>query len=43
MITIGVETDGLFTIEEQHELHNLIPNSSLKFIESGDGHVKISF
>jgi homoserine O-acetyltransferase/O-succinyltransferase len=37
-LTKGVETDGLFTVEEQYELAELIPNSQLEFIKSGDGH-----
>lgn len=38
VITIGVETDGLFTVEEQYELGELIPNAQVELIQSGDGH-----
>lgn len=37
-LIIGVESDGLFTIEEQEELHQAMPNSQLKVITSPEGH-----
>ncbi|KAJ3119377.1 homoserine O- acetyltransferase [Nowakowskiella sp. JEL0407] len=37
-LVIGIETDGLFTISEQYELHECIPNSQLEVIQSEDGH-----
>ncbi|CAG8717461.1 42263_t:CDS:10 [Gigaspora margarita] len=35
---IGVESDGLFTISEQYELAEFIPNSEMITIKSPDGH-----
>ncbi len=35
---IGIASDGLFTIGEQYELADLIPNSEMAVIESADGH-----
>ncbi|RIB19186.1 homoserine O-acetyltransferase [Gigaspora rosea] len=35
---IGVESDGLFTISEQYELAEFIPNSDMITIKSPDGH-----
>ncbi|KAL1982267.1 hypothetical protein VTN96DRAFT_1576 [Rasamsonia emersonii] len=37
-LVIGIETDGLFTFEEQKELAAGIPNSRLKRIDSQEGH-----
>ncbi|KAJ1567478.1 homoserine O- acetyltransferase, partial [Nowakowskiella sp. JEL0078] len=37
-LVIGIETDGLFTISEQYEMSNNIPNSEIEIIESQDGH-----
>ncbi|KAJ1550991.1 homoserine O- acetyltransferase, partial [Nowakowskiella sp. JEL0078] len=34
----GIETDGLFTISEQYEMSDNIPNSEIEIIESQDGH-----
>jgi homoserine O-acetyltransferase len=36
--TAGVETDGLFTISEQYELSEHIPNSEIVIIHSFEGH-----
>ena len=35
---IGIESDGLFTFQEQEELATYIPNSRLKRIDSPEGH-----
>ncbi|CAG8710269.1 10835_t:CDS:10, partial [Dentiscutata erythropus] len=35
---IGIESDGLFTISEQYELAEFIPNSEMITIKSPDGH-----
>ncbi|CAG8611451.1 16804_t:CDS:2, partial [Racocetra persica] len=35
---IGIESDGLFTISEQYELAEFIPNSEMVTIKSLDGH-----
>ena len=37
-LIIGVETDGLFTPSEQHEIAEHIPGSELTIIPSSDGH-----
>ncbi|KAJ3320920.1 homoserine O- acetyltransferase [Boothiomyces sp. JEL0866] len=37
-LVIGVDSDGLFTVEEQYELGNGIPNSQVVIIQSGEGH-----
>jgi len=37
-LVIGIASDGLFTIGEQYELAELIPNSEMAVIESADGH-----
>lgn len=37
-LVIGVQTDGLFTISEQHELAEHIPDAELVVINSPDGH-----
>ncbi|KAF4238219.1 hypothetical protein CNMCM8980_005697 [Aspergillus fumigatiaffinis] len=37
-LVLGIETDGLFTFEEQKEIAAGIPNSRLKRIESPEGH-----
>ncbi|KAJ3165836.1 homoserine O- acetyltransferase [Geranomyces variabilis] len=37
-LVIGIETDGLFTIGEQRELADHIPNAQLEVIESPEGH-----
>ncbi|KAI9297996.1 homoserine O-acetyltransferase [Neoconidiobolus thromboides FSU 785] len=37
-LIIGIESDGLFTISEQYELAQYLPNSEMKQIESIDGH-----
>ncbi|KAI9136502.1 Alpha/Beta hydrolase protein [Paraphysoderma sedebokerense] len=37
-LVIGVESDGLFTITEQYELSDHIPNASIAVIQSQDGH-----
>jgi homoserine O-acetyltransferase/O-succinyltransferase len=37
-LVIGIESDGLFTFEEQKELASGIPNSRLKKIDSPEGH-----
>ncbi|KAJ3018901.1 homoserine O- acetyltransferase [Thoreauomyces humboldtii] len=37
-LVIGIETDGLFTIGEQRELADHIPNARLEVIESSEGH-----
>lgn len=34
----GIESDGLFTISEQYELANGIPNAEMVVIQSPDGH-----
>jgi homoserine O-acetyltransferase len=36
-LVIGIQTDGLFTVEEQYELGECIPNSQVVIIESGEG------
>jgi homoserine O-acetyltransferase len=33
-----VESDGLFTINEQYELAELLPNAEMAVIQSPDGH-----
>lgn len=35
-LIIGIASDGLFTVDEQHELGG-IPNSRVVIIESGEG------
>ncbi|KAJ9082658.1 homoserine O- acetyltransferase [Entomophthora muscae] len=35
---LGIESDGLFKIDEQRELANYIPGATLHLIESADGH-----
>ncbi|KAJ3159978.1 homoserine O- acetyltransferase [Geranomyces michiganensis] len=37
-LVIGIETDGLFTIGEQRELADHIPDAQLEVIESPEGH-----
>ncbi|KAI9199207.1 Alpha/Beta hydrolase protein [Polychytrium aggregatum] len=37
-LVIGISSDGLFTVSEQYELAEHIPNSELHIIESGEGH-----
>ncbi|KAJ3414490.1 homoserine O- acetyltransferase [Chytridiales sp. JEL 0842] len=37
-LVIGIETDGLFTISEQYELSEHIPNSEIVIIHSFEGH-----
>ncbi|KAI9325109.1 putative homoserine O-acetyltransferase [Zopfochytrium polystomum] len=37
-LVIGVETDGLFTISEQYELSELIPNAEIIIVHSFEGH-----
>jgi len=37
-LVVGVESDGLFGIEEQSELAEAMPNATLKMVNSGDGH-----
>ncbi|KAJ3099312.1 homoserine O- acetyltransferase [Phlyctochytrium planicorne] len=37
-LIIGIETDGLFTISEQYELSEHIPNSEIIIIHSFEGH-----
>ncbi|KAJ3271597.1 homoserine O- acetyltransferase [Borealophlyctis nickersoniae] len=37
-LIIGIQTDGLFTINEQHELAEHIPNARMEEIYSGEGH-----
>jgi homoserine O-acetyltransferase len=37
-LVIGIQSDGLFTVEEQYELGEGIPNSEVVIIESGEGH-----
>ncbi|KAH1360978.1 hypothetical protein KXW31_000911 [Aspergillus fumigatus] len=37
-LVLGIESDGLFTFEEQKEIAAGIPNSRLKRIESPEGH-----
>ncbi|CAG8498691.1 10832_t:CDS:2 [Funneliformis mosseae] len=37
-LIIGIESDGLFTISEQYELAEFIPNSEMVTIQSPDGH-----
>ncbi|KAH8551252.1 homoserine O-acetyltransferase [Umbelopsis sp. PMI_123] len=37
-LVIGIESDGLFTISEQYELAEYIPNSEMVVIQSPDGH-----
>lgn len=34
----GVESDGLFTINEQYELSDLLPDAEMSVIQSPDGH-----
>ena len=35
---VGIASDGLFTVEEQYELGDGIPNSQVVIVESGEGH-----
>ncbi|KAJ1919925.1 homoserine O- acetyltransferase [Mycoemilia scoparia] len=37
-LVVGIESDGLFTINEQYELAEHIPNAQMVEIESPDGH-----
>ena len=37
-LILGIESDGLFTFAEQEELAEAIPNSTLKTIDSAEGH-----
>ena len=37
-LVIGIETDGLFTVDEQYELAELIPNAEVVIVQSGEGH-----
>ncbi|KAI8929981.1 Alpha/Beta hydrolase protein [Entophlyctis helioformis] len=37
-LVIGIETDGLFTVEDQYELGSLMPNASVIIVKSGEGH-----
>ncbi|RUS17054.1 homoserine O-acetyltransferase [Endogone sp. FLAS-F59071] len=37
-LVIGIESDGLFTISEQYELAEHLPNSEMVVIQSPDGH-----
>lgn len=34
----GIESDGLFTISEQYELADILPNAEMVVIQSPDGH-----
>ncbi|KAJ3302773.1 hypothetical protein HDV03_004590 [Kappamyces sp. JEL0829] len=36
-LIIGIASDGLFTVEEQYELGDGIPNSQVVIVESGEG------
>lgn len=38
IISKGIESDGLFTISEQYELAEYLPNSEMVVIQSPDGH-----
>jgi homoserine O-acetyltransferase len=38
VIFIGIESDGLFTISEQYELAEILPNAEMVVIQSPDGH-----
>lgn len=37
-LIIGIESDGLFTFQEQQELATYIPNARLERIDSPEGH-----
>ncbi|KAJ1915334.1 homoserine O- acetyltransferase [Tieghemiomyces parasiticus] len=37
-LVIGIESDGLFTINEQYEISEHLPNAQMVAIESPDGH-----
>ncbi|KAJ2449303.1 homoserine O- acetyltransferase [Coemansia sp. RSA 2336] len=37
-LVVGIESDGLFTINEQYELAEHIPNAQMATIDSPDGH-----
>jgi len=37
-LVIGIESDGLFTFQEQQELATYIPNARLERIDSPEGH-----
>ncbi|KAJ1649526.1 homoserine O- acetyltransferase [Dispira simplex] len=37
-LVIGIESDGLFTINEQYEISEHLPNAKMVAIESPDGH-----
>ncbi|CAM0135539.1 L-homoserine-O-acetyltransferase [Umbelopsis sp. WA50703] len=37
-LVIGIESDGLFTISEQYELAEILPNAEMVVIQSPDGH-----
>lgn len=37
-MVIGIESDGLFTFQEQQELATYIPNARLESIDSPEGH-----
>ncbi|KAJ1728980.1 homoserine O- acetyltransferase [Coemansia biformis] len=37
-LVVGIESDGLFTINEQYELAEHLPNAQMATIDSADGH-----
>jgi len=37
-LIVAIDSDIMFTLDEQHEMHKYIPNSTLRIIESDFGH-----
>lgn len=37
-LVLGIESDGLFTFDEQEEIANAVPNARLRKIDSPEGH-----
>jgi homoserine O-acetyltransferase/O-succinyltransferase len=38
LLILGIASDGLFTVDEQYEIGQHVPNSQVVIIESGEGH-----
>jgi homoserine O-acetyltransferase len=38
LLIAGIASDGLFTVEEQYEIGEHVPNSQVVIIQSGEGH-----
>jgi homoserine O-acetyltransferase len=37
-VILGIDSDALFTLNEQQELHEMIPQSDFRVIQSHEGH-----